>query len=78
MANAELTLGQRKTFTGGIVHPVFNQTEKTGTTDHSIGIYKDAIFAGPIRIFDGGKNLHPGKIETGNPPKPKLWVKLLN
>ena len=56
MANAELTLGQLKTFAGGIVHPVFNGYRR-GPTDQSIGIYKDDIFARPIRLIDGGKNL---------------------
>ena len=77
MANTELTLGQLKTLAGGIVHPVFKKYRKTGPTKQSMGIYKDDIFAGPIRLIDGGKNLRSGKFEIGEPPEPKLWLRML-
>ena len=77
MANTELTLGQLKTLAGGIVHPVFKKYRKTGPTDKSTGMYKDDIFAGPIRLIDGGKNLRSGKFEIGEPPEPKLWLRML-
>ena len=77
MANAELTLGQLKTFAGGIIHADFNKYRKTGPTNQSMGIYKDDIFAGPIRLIDGGKTLRSGKFSIGNPPEPKLWLQIL-
>ena len=42
-----------------------------------MGIYKDDIFAGPIRLIDGGKTLRSGKFEIGQPPDPKLWLRIL-
>ena len=77
MANTELTLGQLKILAGGIVHPVFKKYRKTGPTNQSSGIYKDDIFAGPIRLIDGGKNLRSGKFSIGNPPEPELWLQIL-
>ena len=78
MTNAELTLGQLKTLAGGIVHPVFREYRKNCPTDKTIGIYKNDIFAGPIRLIDGDKTLRSGKFEIGRPPDPKLWLKLMN
>ena len=77
MANTEITLGQLKTLAGGIIHADFNKYRKTGPTNQSMGIYKDDIFAGPIRLIDGGKNLRSGKFEIGEPPEPKLWLRML-
>ena len=78
MTNDKLTLGQLITLTSGVFHPVFTEYGEYSHTDKTIGIHKDDIFTGPIRLINGSKNVRSEKFETGRPPDPKLWFKPLN
>ena len=77
MTNKELMLVELQSVTGGIIHPDYNKYRKIDPTNQFMGIHKDDIFAGPIRLIDGGKNLRSGKFEIGEPPEPKLWLRML-
>ena len=75
MTNKELMLVELQSIAGGIVHPVFGEYRKNAPTDKSIGIYKDDIFAGPIRLIDGSQKLRSGKFEVE--PESKQWLQML-